>query len=134
MDCYDPDGLLIDPVLWSYSEEDPFILVCKLSELGHRPHGAGNIWQWGRPPEAEGEPLLLTPPRGFSVEAQQFLELIGPLDRRGWSILAHAPTEGWPAGEILAAISDTEELEAIVPIDMIGMLTDRNPGGLYLRS
>ena len=42
-----------------------------------------------------------------------------------------APVEDWPAGEIFAAMDDTEGLKALVPIDKLGMLTDRNPGGLY---
>ncbi len=57
--------------------------------------------------------------------------MLGPLDRRGWATLAHAPVEGWPAGEILGAMCDSG-MEAVVPIDIIGMLTDRNPSGLYL--
>lgn len=28
-------------------------------------------------------------------------------------------------------MNDTPALSAVVPIDRIGMLTDRNPGGLY---
>jgi hypothetical protein len=28
-------------------------------------------------------------------------------------------------------MDDTEALRALVPIDRLGMLTDRNPGGLY---
>ena len=47
-------------------------------------------------------------------------------------MLAHAPVEMWPAAEILAAIENTEELHGRVPIDIRGMLTDENPGGLYL--
>jgi hypothetical protein len=31
-------------------------------------------------------------------------------------------------------MDDTPDLEALVPIDLLGMLTDRNPGGLYLPS
>jgi hypothetical protein len=40
--------------------------------------------------------------------------------------------EGWPSSEIIAAMDDTDELRALVPIDILGMVTDRNPGGLYL--
>lgn len=59
--------------------------------------------------------------------------MLGPLDRRAWHLLAsQAPVLGWPAAEIIAAMDDTEELSAFVPIDRLGMLTDRNPGGLYL--
>lgn len=40
--------------------------------------------------------------------------------------------QNWPAAEIIAAIDDTKALSALVPIDILGMLTDRNPSGLYL--
>jgi hypothetical protein len=40
--------------------------------------------------------------------------------------------EGWPAAEIIDAIYNTPELTTWVPIDIVGMLTDRNPKGLYL--
>jgi hypothetical protein len=47
--------------------------------------------------------------------------------------VSHAPVLGWPAGEIIEAVCDTPGLgEVIVPVDRIGMLTDRNPDGLYL--
>ena len=66
------------------------------------------------------------------MDARAFLELVGPLDYHGWGVLAHAPVQGWPSGEILAAITDTKPLAVLVPIDRLGMLTDRNPGGLYM--
>ena len=60
--------------------------------------------------------------------------VVGPLDYGGWSILAnYCPVEGWPAGEIYAAMDDTPALKSLVPIDRLGMLTNRNPGRLYLR-
>jgi hypothetical protein len=46
--------------------------------------------------------------------------------------LLGSPVHGWPAAEIVAAIADTPSLAAYVPIDLLGMLTDRNPGKLYL--
>lgn len=36
------------------------------------------------------------------------------------------------ADEIIGAMYDDERLSALVPIDIVGMITDRNPGGLYL--
>lgn len=58
--------------------------------------------------------------------------MVGPLDRPGWMRLASCPVGGWPAAEVLAAMDDTPALQTLVPIDRLGMLTDRNPGGLYL--
>lgn len=43
-----------------------------------------------------------------------------------------APTPGWPAAEIVAAMCETPNLQSLVSVDLAGMLTDRNPGGLYL--
>ena len=60
-----------------------------------------------------------------------FLNLLGPLDKNGWITLAHAPVERWPAGEIIDAMCESG-LEGYVPIDIVGMTTDRNPSGLYL--
>jgi hypothetical protein len=39
--------------------------------------------------------------------------------------------KGWPAAEIIGPMRDTRELRTTVPIDIAGMITDRNPGGLY---
>jgi hypothetical protein len=143
-DCYDTQGLVIDPTLWSYN---PDVSGVWYGRGRHRPHGAGSIWEWGRPPRADEtgeEPLELTPSKPWSAEARGFLEMLGPLGLRGWIALAHAPVEGWPAGEIVDALCNTRDprvsgeqktnttLGGYVPIDIIGMTTDRNPSGLYL--
>lgn len=134
MDCYDPEAVIIDSTLWSYGAGDPAIFIQRLGAGTYRPHGAGSIWNFGKPEPATGPVIELTPEIPLGNEAVFFLAMLGGLDCRGWSTLAHSPAGGWPAGEILAAIKDTEELAALVPIDRIGMLTDRNPGGLYLRT
>jgi hypothetical protein len=61
------------------------------------------------------------------------MELAAPdgLDIRGWHVLAHSPVRGWPAAEIIGAMYDTPRLKMIPPIDIVGMLTDKNPNGLY---
>jgi hypothetical protein len=130
-DCYDDDAIIVDPTLWSYDESVEGIWVGSYRDGRHRPHGKGNIFEWGRPHPAVGEPLELTPREPWSLDAQDFLDLLGPLDRMGWTTLAHAPVEGWPAGEIIDAMCESG-LEAVVPIDIVGMVTDRNPNGLYL--
>jgi len=98
----------------------------------HHPHGCdGTIWMWGKPSSGGGEAVGLSV--DVSPEAASFLELCGPLDFQGWGVLAsHAPVAGWPAAEIFAAMDDTPGLRGLVPIDRLGMLTDRNPDGLYL--
>jgi hypothetical protein len=131
-DCYDAYSPIVDPTLWTYRADVPRLLVTSLYAFGHRPHGAGRIFEWGQPTCGDGEPISLTPSEPLSPLARDFLALLGPLDLRGWMILAsEAPVEDWPAGEILAAMDDTPVLRALVPIDRLGMLTERNPGGLY---
>lgn len=97
----------------------------------HRPHGYGSIWDYGRPARSGGPVIALTPKAPLGLAAREFLAMVGPLDARGWMALAHAPVNGWPAGEIFAAMDDTDALCVLVPIDILGMTTDRNPGGVY---
>lgn len=128
-DCYDKRATVVDATLWSYDKDVEGIWIGRANERPHLPHGAGSIWQWGRPAPASGPVIELD--ADFSREARSFLDLLGPLDREGWMMLgSYAPVEGWPAAEILAAL---DEVMPCVPIDRIGMLTDLNPGGLYLR-
>jgi hypothetical protein len=130
-DCYDPKLTIVDPTLWSYDDAVQGIWVGRrMGKSSHVPHGAGSIWEWGRPVSGGEEIMKLEPREPFSEQALRFLELLGPLDRQGWARLANAPVEGWPAAEIMPAINDT--IGPLVPIDIIGMLTDRNPAGLYL--
>jgi hypothetical protein len=132
MDCYDLDATIIDPTLWSYVPSVKGVHVTtRREDPTYRPHGAGDIWQFGRPDLPKGPTIQLKPKKPFSKDAALFLELLGPLDWQA-CLASRCPVEGWPAGEILAAIDDTPSLESVVPIDRIGMLTDRNPSGLYL--
>jgi hypothetical protein len=130
-DCY-ANTVVIDPTLWSYNPNVKGVWVGTYRHALHRPHGKGSIWNWGRPDEATGPVIELTPRQPFSLAAKNFLELLGPLDVRGWAMLVHAPVEGWPAAEIIDAVCENPILRPHVPIDIVGMLTDRNPGGLYL--
>lgn len=137
-DCY-ANTVIIDPTLWSYDKTVRGVWVGTYRHARHRPHGKGSIWQWGRPNEPTGSVVTLTPRQPFSVAATNFLELLGPLDADGWIMLAHAPVEMWPAAEIIDALCNTRDprvptqtFEVYVPVDIVGMLTARNPGGLYL--
>jgi hypothetical protein len=129
-DCYAHGVAIIDPTLWSYDKTVQGVWVGKAG-VRHTPHGAGSIWRWGRPNGPTGPVVELTPRKPFSRSARGFLEMLGPLDEAGWIALAHAPVEGWPAGEIIDAICESG-MEVYVPIDIVGMVTDRNPQGLYL--
>jgi hypothetical protein len=132
-DCYDESAIIIDPTLWSYRDDVDGIYIGPASVHGHRPHGHGTIWRYGRPADPTGPVIELARP--VSRSARDFLSIAAPqgLDRQGWAVLANSPIGGWPAGEIIAAMDDTPELSELVPIDRLGMLTDRNPQGLYLK-
>jgi hypothetical protein len=131
MNCYDRTATIIDPTLWSYDSNVEGIWTGSLEDEVHRPHGMGSIWDYGKPRPATGTLIKLTPKKKLSDTAKDFLKMVGPQDRMGWQVLANSPVEGWPAGEILAAMDDTVLLTALVPIDKLGMLTDRNPGHYY---
>lgn len=131
-DCYAADARIIDPTLWSYDSAVDGVWYGTARDGRHVPHGGtGSIWTYGKPTHAGGDTITLTPAEPLSAEARRFLRMVEPLDRTGWSVLLHAPVDGWPAGEIVAAASDTPALAALVPIDLLGMLTDRNPSGGY---
>lgn len=131
-DCYDPKAIIIDPTLWSYDRKVKGVWIGTLASGRHKPHGVGSIWAYGKPAPPIEAPIRLKPRTLLSAEASYFLSLLGPLDLRGWNTLANGPMEDWPAGEVLAAMDDTKELSSLVPVDRLGMLTNRNPGGLYL--
>lgn len=134
-DPYDPATVILDPTLWSYDKTAPRLFWPNkaMRAKRYRPHGYGSIWQYGQPVSAGGPVIELTPAEPLSRQAQRFLDMLGPLDRPGWFAVSSAPVGGWPAGEIFAAMDDTEALSHMVPIDKLGMTTDRNPGELYLK-
>lgn len=132
-DCYDPDADVYDPTLWSYVPEIDGIWTGTARERPHLPHGSGLVYNAPMPRPGRGLTIELTPPEGgWSSEARAFLSVLGPLDIRGWLQVANLPVQGWPAAEILGALDDDRRTTALVPIDVLGMLTDRNPQGLYL--
>lgn len=129
---YDLDALIIDPTLSMWWNQGPYIWVGSLREGLHHPHGAGDIRrvpddQW--PKSRGGEPIELNVV--MTEEANRFLEKLGPLDHGGWSDLAKMPMGGWPSGEIIEAMSKSG-LNAVIPIDILGMVTDLNPSDMYL--
>lgn len=129
-DCYASDARIVDPTLWTYRDDVSEIWEGSYAQGWHSPHGQGSIWEYGRPPHPTGEIITLDS-EGFSSFANTFLEMMGPLDYRGWAALLNSPVEGWPAAEIIDRCEDHPKLRALSPIDVVGMLTDRNPQGLY---
>ncbi len=134
-DCYARDAVIVDPTLWSYDTTVKGIWIGTARADRHHPHGMGNIWSVGRPPPAaEGFAHVLKGQEKLPLAARHFLEILGPLDIAGWASLARGPLQGWPAAAIIGCMCDDPELCVRVPIDVEGMITDRNPGGLYLRA
>lgn len=140
-DVYARDAVIVDPTIRPYLVAHRIwlnaegILADYASALGHQAHGAGSIWEGPHKPCPSGGPVIgLTPSFELSGAAKLFLsdDVLGPLDRRGWGQLANGPMEQWPAAEIIAAMDDTPALKALVPVDILGMVTDRNPKKCYL--
>jgi hypothetical protein len=127
-DCYAMDAVVVDPTLWNYAQTVTGIFCG--SGTWHRPHGTGAFYD-GEMPVDHGDEIIELDSSKLSLEAQRFLDMLGPLDLKGWMQVAHLPAEGWPAGEIFNAMCDVPGLEVFIPIDIRGMLTDRNPGDLY---
>lgn len=130
-DPYDTGSLILDGVLWSYLGTKP-VTFCGRSTK-HYPKGKGNIWQAGKPPHPVGKIVQLKHHDRLSEYARDFLMRAGPegLDAAGWHVLANSPVQGWPAKEIITAMYRTDNLAAFIPIDVVGMVTDLNPGNLY---
>lgn len=132
---YDKGALILDPTLWSHTRVSPEVFVGTGKKWGHKPHGSGSIFEFGRPPLPTGKIVKLAPPKeGWSTAAKGFLAVIGPLDFEGWSVLAHCPVGGWPSKEILGQLRKHPQLGNFIPIDIVGMLLEDTCGDLYPRS
>lgn len=131
-DVYAAAAKIIDPTLWSYVPTVHGIWTGTPSSAhGHRPHGSGLIWTVGKPTNLNDGPEVALPREGLSKTAILFLDLVGPLNTSGWmNLFSNFPVGGWPAEEIINAACDNG-MEWMIPVDRIGMLTERNPGGLY---
>lgn len=128
---YDKYGYIIDPTYWCYAKIRPLVLHGQRNKLPHqyRPHGSGYYWEMPAPTQGGGDVIELD--ADLSSEAQYFLSLIGPCDIRGWHGVAKLPVQGWPAKEIITAMYQDARLRALIPIDIVGMVTDINPGEMY---
>lgn len=135
-DCYRPRAQVLDVTAWSYDENLPKVLVRPNLVGGHVPHGYG-YWQhvpqelW---PRHYGGPTIY-PKCQLSDVSRKFLGQFTDrgFDIRGWHAVAKLPVLGWPSKEIIEAMLMTRALKALVPIDIAGMVTNRNPGYLYLK-
>lgn len=129
---YDDRAVIVDLTLWSYNPSQPRIWLGSGQSGLHRPKGYGWIYDSPKPQDHGGE-ILEFDTKGMTPEARRFLNVIGPLDARGWGRLwSGCGMMGWPAKEILEAFLDQyPTLGPLVPIDIAGMVTDRNPQEIY---
>lgn len=129
---YDQTATIVDLTLWSYNGSQPRIWIGDLMSGFHHPKGLEWIFNSDKPHTRGGEPILLDEEK-LSASARHFLQTIGPLDAPGWAALwSRCGMVGWPAKEILEAFVDQNRgMAPLVPIDIVGMVTDRNPQGLY---
>jgi len=129
---YDDEAVIVDLTLWSYDESQPRIWLGSIQSGLHKPKGYGSIFDSERP-FSRGDETIEIADTHLSEETQLFLEMLGPLDARGWGALwSRAGMLGWPAQEILEAFLDQHpKMAALVPIDILGMVTDRNPQEIY---
>ena len=130
-DCYGATVPVLDLTLWSYLPKAPVVYTGMAGALPHRPHQSDSIFAAGMPTNQGGPVVELTPSKPLGLRAEGFLRILGPLDARGWSQLAHSPMQDWPSSDIVSAMYETKELTALIPIDIVGMLTEHNPGELY---
>lgn len=129
---YDSGAMIIDATLWSYDENVTRVWQGTYRDNVHRPHGWGSAFEAAYPHSHGGREIRLTVNFPMSQEARNFLGELGPLDYAGWQMVANLPVFGWPAAEVIRAMCETKAVSVLVPVDIEGHLTDRNPGGLYL--
>ena len=135
---YDPAVPILDPTLWCYREDVEGLWHGTLADDIHFPHGGRRVWDTGCPMPGVGEPIVFD---GLPSSAAAFVRFLDnqnggrPLDLEGWSRLVHGGLRGIPElSALVEAAADHPDLRARIPIDIIGMHTSRNPGGLYLHN
>lgn len=138
-DCFNPRTVIIDVTLWSYDPDHPHVWIGTMENGLHRPHGYGPpLIQLGCPESGGGAEIALNwIPGSPTPIAAHWLSMFregadGPLDQRFWMGLANTTVVGWPAEEFIRAMANTPAIQHLIPIDRLGMLTNENPGGLYL--
>jgi hypothetical protein len=129
MGVYDQSNWVVDITLWSYVPEAPRLYIGKARQWPHTPKGSGHL---RHAPAGRTGPVLGTDVE-LSSGARLFLDMWAPegMDQRAWDILLGGPMQGWPSKEIVAAAYHTKALRHLVPIDIVGMVTDENPNNLY---
>lgn len=131
-DVYDKYGTIVDPTLWCHDPSLQGVWIGTLQEEIHHPRGEGYIWDHSYPENSSFKGTVSLNKEGLSTQAKYFLSRVEPLNLDGWRRLMRSPMQGWPAGEIIDQMKHSAELAAIVPEELEGMLTNRNPSGAWL--
>lgn len=130
-DVYDKTAKIIDPTYASNRGSRPMIMIVD-NLTSHSPHGYGEFSKF---PESKGGKEFL--PEFVSPSTRLWADMasmeVGPLDAFWWAKMFSGPMGGWPSRELVNWAYEEPALRALIPIDIVGMLTDRNPRGLYLR-
>lgn len=129
---YAPHSTIVDPTIWGYlGAAQAHVVVSTLAASGYHPKGGGMLTALHAAPVRTGARVDL--PGNLSPRATKFLRKVAPegLDWGGWAWLANSPLGGWPSKEIITAMAHIPDLRPLIPIDVIGMLTNLNPGNLY---
>jgi hypothetical protein len=127
---YDDLNYVVDITLWSYVPTAPRLYIAEARKWPHVPHGQGMLQNC--PSHSPVGPVVTTDVP-LSPAAQAFLDLWAPrgMDMMSWHLLLNGPMQAWPSREIVAAAYNTKKLIAVIPIDLVGMLTGENPNSLY---
>lgn len=77
-EAYDPEAIIIDPVLWSYLKgHHPAVFIGPAEKLSHVPHGAGMLMDHENPPPPI-KTQVITLAKKLSLPARKFLKSIAP--------------------------------------------------------
>lgn len=131
-DVYDDKAIVVDPT-WSSTVMSKPLVMFVPNLTAHRPHGYGEFEKY--PPHGDGEEIGPPDPSQRLSDWIKVARLANgePLDLKFWVGMVHGPMLGWPSAEVVDWLCSVSTMVAFVPIDLQGMLTDRNPNGLYLR-
>lgn len=134
---YDEKVLLLDCTLWSYDPDAPMVYAQRGTAGGanrwrYRPKGWGSHWQTGIPQTDYEHDMTPAALDGDPLIALFRQHVGGPLSRRWWAQFLDGPVGGWPYPEWLPILAADPALAPLIPVDVLGMGTYLNPGGLYL--
>lgn len=133
---YEKSTPLLDPTLWTYRDDVEGLFFGTCASKWHTPKGAGDLWAFGCPQSPGGEELI--PKEPITGSATSFLRFLkttaGTLSYGFWMrFFSQCPMANPPIlRDLIDACYRDERIRGAIPVDIVGMLTDHNPSGLYL--